>query len=201
MQNFRENQEDLRYRPYSVDRRPYEYDRPAGNDDRRPYRGYRSTYSQEKEIFGANIKDPRATESRYPRERDGRPNATQGSPYLQSGMRNLRPPSAGGTRERNSRFPGETVVRNPRPASFPRVRFEKYEETEEERQHFGSPKLREVPRDRAIGEINHQYVVRGQKRLRREQGGQESKNGERRSLSRGPRIPAPRRFVRSMQRR
>lgn len=203
LQHLRENQQpdpSSRYRPYSLDRRPFNGRPPYGNNyqqfryiqptysqERPPYRGYQRPYPE----------DPRQQNYRYQRDQNGRQGTPQGNPFVQPRMRDMRPQGAGGHRERYPRIPGESRQKM-LPIPNPIKRYEKYEETEEEKRHFDGPKNKEktsVP----IAEVNHQYAPSGPRRGQRNQERSQSKNGERRTYSRGPRLPAQQQYMRSMR--
>jgi len=210
IQHYRDNQEEIvpRYRPYPGDRRQYSNNRRSYYNDHPANQDNRPQYSHDRRQYGGNRRsyqeDPREPDHRYRQDRDGQSSPAQRGAHMQPRVRNMRPQGFGGGGEIHPRIAGtvpEPRRVSPRVNNYSQLPEIRMAEEEEERSHpvvLPQRRAREIP----LGEINHQYIMRGPKRFRKSQDGQESKNGERRSLNRGPRLPAPRqprRFVRLTQ--
>lgn len=205
MSHYRENPGEYppRYQPYPVEGRR-NYNRPQYNDSRRyPDEGReypRRTYSEDPRRSYRG--DPRP--QRYENRREDQQYA--GSARMQPRMRNMRQPGVGGDRERDSWIAGEPlhtqldpiIIKGPR---APRVSRNETDFADLPKAiRFPRSRSQEINREAVIGEINHQYIQRGRQSIKRGRS-QGPKNGERRPLSRGPRIPSPRPYARSTQRR
>lgn len=194
-----------RYQPYSVEGRRGYNNRTPYNNQR--YEGETRDYPSRKRVY---LEDPRKPYREDPRPaRHGyssEERADSRSPRLQPRMRNMRSASVGRGRELDTRITGEIsheANSNQPMSNWPQPRLSRGNRQQQPtEQGTRPPRARSQgnEREQIMGEINYQYRQRGGQVMRRERS-QGSKNGERRPVNRGLRIPSPRPYARSAPRR
>ena len=200
-----------RYQPYPAEgRRSYNNHTPYNNqryeDETRDYSSHPSHPSR-KRVY---LEDPRRSYREDPRpSRNGyssEERSNSRSPRLQPRMRNMRSASTGRGREFDTRITGEAAreINIDKPMSnWPQPRLSRSNRNQQPMEKERRPprtRSQGVEREQIVGEINYQYRQKGGQVMRRGQS-QGSKNGERRPVNRGSRIPSPRPYVRSAPRR